>query len=64
MNLTEAGLLGLAGLITAFLVKCCNQIENSRCTTIDFCGIKCQREVLTESQLSKMNDENKQEDDN
>ena len=51
--LTEGGLLALAGLITAFLVKCCSQIEASRCTEIDCCGVKCVRQVLSEAHLAE-----------
>ena len=50
--LTEGGILALAGLLTAFLVKCCSQIESSRCTEIDCCGVKCARQVLSEAHLA------------
>ena len=51
--LTEGGILALAGLLTAFLVKCCSQIESSRCTEIDCCGVKCARQVLSEAHLAE-----------
>ena len=55
--LTEGGLLALAGLITTLLkkllVKCCSQIEASRCTEIDCCGVKCVRQVLSEAHLAE-----------
>lgn len=58
-NLTETGLLALAGLISAFIIKCCLTIEQSRCEKIDICGIKCHRNVLSEAHLARLQAEEK-----
>ena len=60
--LSETGFLGVLGLITAFLLKCCVTIETSRCSHIDICGIKCDRSVLSEEHIARIQEENKEED--
>ena len=55
--LTETGFLGLIGLITAFLLKCCQEIQNSRCNRIKFCGIECDRQVLSEEYIERLRKE-------
>ncbi len=52
--LTETGFLALVGVITAFLLKCCQEIQNSRCNRIKFCGIECDRQVLSEEHLERL----------
>ena len=52
--LTETGLLTLAGIVVAFLLKCCSQIEQSRCSNINCWGISCDRDVLSEKYLEKL----------
>ena len=52
--LTETGFLALIGVITAFLLKCCQEIQNSRCNRIKFCGIECDRQVLSEEHLERL----------
>lgn len=55
--LTETGLLTLAGIIVAFLLRCCQQIEQSRCSHIDCCGVKCERNVLSEEHIARLQNE-------
>lgn len=55
--LTETGLLTLAGIIVAFLLKCCSQIEQSRCSKISCWGISCDRNVLSEEYLENFKNE-------
>jgi len=62
MNLTETGILSLAGIVAAFLIKCCLTIENSRCSTIEFCGFRCNRDVLSEEHLEKFKHEQEDEE--
>ena len=52
--LTETGFLALIGVITAFLLKCCQEIQNSRCNRIKVCGIECDRQVLSEEHLERL----------
>ena len=59
--LSETGFLGVLGLITAFLLKCCVTIETSRCSHIDICGIKCDRSVLSEEHIARIQEENKED---
>ena len=61
-TLTETGLLALAGIVSAFIIKCCITIEQSRCETIDFCGIRCNRSVLSEAHVARMQAEEKAEE--
>lgn len=56
--LTETGFLALIGVITAFLLKCCQEIQNSRCNRIKFCGIECERQVLSEEYVERLRREN------
>ena len=70
-TLTETGLLTLAGIIVAILLRCCQQIEQSRCSKINCWGIKCDREVLSEQyleqykkELEEKNTEEKKPDEN
>ena len=62
--LTETGFLALVGVITAFLLKCCQEIQNSRCNRIKICGIECDRQVLSEDYIERLRreqGENKEE---
>lgn len=61
-TLTETGLLTLAGIIVAFLLRCCQQIEQSRCSTINCWGVKCERNVLSEKHLERLKEEEEQKD--
>jgi len=60
--LTETGFLALVGVITAFLLKCCQEIQNSRCNRIKFCGIECDRQVLSEEHLERLRREQEEND--
>lgn len=60
--LTETGFLALIGVITAFLLKCCQEIQNSRCNRIKFCGIECERQVLSEEHIERLRRENEEKE--
>jgi len=60
--LTETGFLALVGVITAFLLKCCQEIQNSRCNRIKCCGIECDRQVLSEEHLERLRREQEEND--
>jgi len=62
-TLTETGLLTLAGILVAFLLRCCHQIEQSRCTNINCWGIKCERSVLSEEYLERLKKEEEQKEE-
>jgi len=53
-TLTETGLLTLAGILVAFLLRCCQQIEQSRCSKIECCGAKCDRNVISEEHIERL----------
>jgi len=53
--LTETGMIALATLLVGFLLKCCQQIEQSRCSHINCWGVKCDRTVLSEETIVEMN---------
>ena len=55
--LTETGMLTLAGIIVAFLLRCCQQIEQSRCSRIECCGAKCDRSVFSEEHIQRLKEE-------
>lgn len=63
-TLTETGALTLFGLIFGFLLRCCSQIEQSRCSHIDLCGVKCDRNVLSEEHLARLQRENETKQEN
>lgn len=52
--LTETGLITIIGIVVAFLLRCCAQIEESRCTTISCFGVKCDRSVYSEKHIEMM----------
>ena len=56
-TLTETGLISVIGILVAFALKCCSQIEQSRCTAINCWGVKCEREVFSEKHLERLNEE-------
>ena len=57
--LTETGLITIIGIVVAFLLKCCAQIEESRCSTIKCFGVECDRNVYSEKHIELMNKERK-----
>ncbi len=57
--LTETGILALFGILTGFLIKCCQEIQNSRCDNIKFCGFECTRQVLSEDYVERLRKENR-----
>lgn len=59
--LTETGLITIIGIVVAFLLRCCAQIEESRCSTIKCFGVKCDRNVYSEEHIERMNKERKAE---
>ena len=62
MNLTlsETGAIGLIGMLFGFLLACCRQIEQSRCTSIDVCGVKCNREPLSDDTILNMENQSQE----
>jgi len=57
--ITETGLITIIGILVAFLLRCCTQIEESRCSTIKCFGVECDRNVYSEKHIEKMNKERK-----
>ena len=47
-------MIGLVGMLFGFLIACCKQIEQSRCTNIDLCGLKCSREPLKDDTVMRL----------
>ena len=54
MEISEAGIIALVGMLFGFLIACCKQIEQSRCTNIDVCGLKCSREPLKDDTIMQL----------
>ena len=54
LTLSETGVIGLFGMLFGFLIACCKQIEQSRCTDISFCGASCSREPLKDETILNM----------
>ena len=56
VTLTETGLIALTGIIIAFCINCCKQIEQSRCSRISFCwGLsECDRTPLSSEAIVEM----------
>ena len=61
--ITETGLITIIGILVAFLLRCCAQIEESRCSTIKCFGVECDRNVYSEKHIEKMNKERKANED-
>ena len=57
--ITETGLITIIGILVAFLLRCCAQIEESRCSTIKCFGVECDRNVYSEKHIEMMNKERK-----
>tara|TARA_R100000541_G_scaffold56109_1_gene65346 strand:- start:1132 stop:1359 length:228 start_codon:yes stop_codon:yes gene_type:complete len=57
--ITETGLITIIGIMVAFLLRCCGQIEESRCSTIKCFGVECDRNVYSEKHIEMMNKERK-----
>ena len=57
--ITETGLITIIGIMVAFLLRCCAQIEESRCSTIKCFGVECDRNVYSEKHIEMMNKERK-----
>lgn len=62
-SLTETGLITIIGIVVAFLLRCCAQIEDSRCTTISCFGVKCDRNVYSEKHIEMMNKQRKENEE-
>lgn len=62
-ELTETGLIALATIVVGFLLRCCQQIEQSRCSTINCWGVKCERNVLSEKHLERLKEEEEQKNE-
>tara|TARA_R110000751_G_scaffold50778_1_gene111954 strand:+ start:245 stop:481 length:237 start_codon:yes stop_codon:yes gene_type:complete len=54
ISITETGLLALVGLVCGFFLKAQHQVHQSRCNRIGFCGITCERNVLTGEDIAKI----------
>ena len=68
LTVTETGLIGIIGMVLGFALSCCRQIEQSRCTTVDCCGVKCNRvplhdETIIKMEEQKINEGNKKENE-
>lgn len=61
LTVTETGLIGIIGMVLGFALSCCRQIEQSRCTSVECCGAKCDRAPLSDDTILKM-DAQKEED--
>lgn len=61
MNWTETASLTALGMTFAFVLSFCRLLEQSRCTTIDFCGIKCVRDVFSAKDIEMMERKGKDE---
>ena len=46
----------------AFILSFCRLIEQSRCTTIDCCGAKCDRDVYTAKDIEMLERKSKQDE--
>jgi len=57
--ITETGMITIIGILVAFLLKCCAQIEESRCSTIKCFGVECDRTVYSEEHIEKVKKEQK-----
>jgi hypothetical protein len=42
--------------LTFCLVKVCHQIQNSKCSHIEMCCVKCEREVTLDLEEAKVNE--------
>ena len=55
VNLTETGLLTIAGLIAGTFLKMLHDLlqscRDSRCKRLKFCGVQCENEILTGAEL-------------
>ena len=54
LEISETGLIGMLGMLFGFLIACCRQIEQSRCTNIDLWGLKCNRDPLKDNTVLNM----------
>lgn len=63
INWTETASLTALGMAFAFILSFCRLVEQSRCRTIDCCGIKCDRDVYSAKDI-EMLERNKQEKEN
>ena len=63
INWTETAALTAIGMFFAFILSFCKLLEQSRCTTIECCGAKCNRDVYSEKHIEMMNRENADEKD-
>ena len=54
IELTETGLIAIIGMLFAFLIGCCRQIESSRCERIKLCGMECDRTPLKDETVLQM----------
>ena len=61
MDWTETASLTALGMAFAFILSFCRLIEQSRCTTIDCCGAKCNRDVFSAKDIEMMERKAKEE---
>jgi len=61
VTLTETGLLALVGLVAGFLLKAQHQVHQSRCNKIGFCGVNCERNVLSAEDIATINEGKEEE---
>ena len=59
---TETASLTALGMAFAFILSFCRLLEQSRCTTIDCCGAKCDRDVYSAKEVEMLERKEKQEE--
>ena len=59
---TETAALTALGMAFAFILSFCKLVEQSRCTTIDCCGAKCDRDVYSAKEVEMLERKEKQEE--
>lgn len=61
MNWTETASLTALGMAFAFILSFCRLLEQSRCTKINCCGAKCDRDVYSAKDIEMLERKDKQE---
>ena len=54
VEISETGFITILGMILAFSVACCRNIQTSRCSKINSPCVSCEREVIDEETLVEL----------